>query len=294
MRGAEYDELKATVNQYSKYFKKVTFAKPLCDSDSDKKAVAQAIYGAASKQAGFDTVDAAKASTDTAFVFMGHGTSHEARALYDDMQDVVKDLGYSNAFIGTVEGNPEDTSLESVMAEVKKAGYTKVILRPLMVVAGDHANNDMAGSDEDSWKSTFEKNGFTVETQIEGLGQIKAIQDLYVAHTKTALKAAGIKDPSSAIKAVKKTPSVKSVKAGKKKAAVRISKKSGVTGYQIQYSTSKSMKKAKTVKTAKTSKTVKKLKSGKKYYFRVRTYAKVNGDVYYSKWSRIRKSAKIK
>ena len=133
-------------------------------------------------------VEAAEAD-GTAFVFMGHGTSHTAKVSYSQMQTQMEQLGYDNVFIGTVEGEPEDTSCEAVIEKLKEAGYKKVILRPLMVVAGDHANNDMAGDDDDSWKSQFEASGAfdKIDTQIAGLGEISAIQDLYVAHTKAAM-----------------------------------------------------------------------------------------------------------
>ena len=125
----------------------------------------------------------------TAFVFMGHGTSHTAKVSYSQMSAQMQQLGYDNVFIGTVEGEPEETACENVINAVKDAGYKKVILRPLMVVAGDHANNDMAGDDDDSWKSQFEASGEfdSIDTQIAGLGEIKAIQDLYVAHTADAM-----------------------------------------------------------------------------------------------------------
>lgn len=124
-----------------------------------------------------------------AFVFMGHGTSHTAKVSYSQMQTQMNELGYENVFIGTVEGEPEETACEEVIKAVAEAGYTKVVLRPLMVVAGDHANNDMAGEDEDSWLSQFNASGKfdSVDTQISGLGGIKAIQDLYVAHTAAAM-----------------------------------------------------------------------------------------------------------
>ena len=138
------------------------------------------------KEAGYDST-AAAAADKTAFVFMGHGTSHTAKVSYSQMQTTMQTLGYDNVFIGTVEGEPEDTSCEAVIEAVKAAGYTKVILRPLMVVAGDHANNDMAGSEEDSWKTMFEAAGFTVDCQIHGLGEIADVQALYVAHTKAAI-----------------------------------------------------------------------------------------------------------
>ena len=196
MHGAEYDELTAAVESYKDKFESVTIAEPLLgevgDSDDavndDKKAVAEAITAEAVKTAGYDSLEVAEAD-GTAFVFMGHGTSHTAKISYSQMQSQMNDLGYDNVFIGTVEGKPEDTACEAVIEKIKEAGYKKVVLRPLMVVAGDHANNDMAGDDEDSWKSQFEASGAfdKIDTQIAGLGEISAIQDLYVAHTKAAM-----------------------------------------------------------------------------------------------------------
>ena len=196
MHGAEYDELMDAVDAYKDKFESVKVAEPLLgevgdDADTvndDKKAVAEAITAEAVKTAGFDSLDAAK-EEGTAFVFMGHGTSHTAKISYSQMQTQMEQLGYENVFIGTVEGEPEDTACEAVIEKLKNAGYKKVILRPLMVVAGDHANNDMAGDDDDSWKSQFEASGKfdSIDTQIAGLGEIKAIQDLYVAHTADAI-----------------------------------------------------------------------------------------------------------
>ena len=196
MHGAEYDELTEAVESYKDKFESVTIAEPLLgevgDSDDavndDKKAVAEAITAEAVKTAGYDSLEVAEAD-GTAFVFMGHGTSHTAKISYSQMQSQMNDLGYDNVFIGTVEGEPEDTACEAVIEKIKEAGYKKVVLRPLMVVAGDHANNDMAGDDEDSWKSQFEASGAfdKIDTQIAGLGEISAIQDLYVAHTKAAI-----------------------------------------------------------------------------------------------------------
>ena len=127
---------------------------------------------------------------------MGHGTAHVAKVTYSQMQTQMQNLGYSNVFIGTVEGEPEETSCESVIEAVKAAGYKNVVLRPLMVVAGDHANNDMAGEDEDSWKSQFEASGAfdEINTQIEGLGRIDAVEQLYVQHTKAAMDGNGVQD----------------------------------------------------------------------------------------------------
>ena len=179
-------------------FESVAIAEPMLGEvgedatviNDDKKAVAEALVDAAVKEAGFDSIDAS-AEDGTAFVFMGHGTSHTANVTYDQMQTQMEDLGYKNVFIGTVEGKPEDTACEAVIDKVKEAGYKKVVLRPLMVVAGDHANNDMAGDEEDSWKSQFEASGAfdSIDCQIEGLGRIPAVEDLYVAHTKAAMDA---------------------------------------------------------------------------------------------------------
>ena len=200
MHGAEYDELSEAVASYSDKFESVSIAEPLLgevgsadDSvNSDKEAVAKAVTAEAVKTAGYESLDAAK-EDGTAFVFMGHGTSHTAKISYSQMQNQMNALGYDNVFIGTVEGEPEDTACEAVIEKIQKAGYKKVILRPLMVVAGDHANNDMAGDDDDSWKSQFEASGEfdSIETQIAGLGQIPVIQDLYVSHTHAAMEELG-------------------------------------------------------------------------------------------------------
>ena len=183
---------------YKDKFESVKIAEPLLGEvgadatviNADKAAVAEAITAEAVKDAGFDSLDAVK-EDGTAFVFMGHGTSHTAKVSYSQMQTQMEQLGYDNVFIGTVEGEPEDTSCEAVIEKLKEAGYKKVILRPLMVVAGDHANNDMAGDDDDSWKSQFEASGAfdSIDTQIAGLGEIQAIQQLYVAHTQAAIDA---------------------------------------------------------------------------------------------------------
>lgn len=206
MHGAEYDELSEAVASYSDKFESVSIAEPLLgevgsadDSvNSDKEAVAKAVTAEAVKTAGYESLDAAK-EDGTAFVFMGHGTSHTAKISYSQMQNQMNALGYDNVFIGTVEGEPEDTACEAVIEKIQEAGYKKVVLRPLMVVAGDHANNDMAGDDDDSWKSQFEASGVfdSIETQIAGLGQIPVIQDLYVSHTHAAMEELGTSAASS-------------------------------------------------------------------------------------------------
>ena len=196
MHGAEYDELMDAVEEYEDKFESVKVAEPLLGEvgddaavvNDDKKAVAEILTAEAVEKAGYDSLDAAK-EDGVAFVFMGHGTSHTAKVSYSQMQTQMNDLGYDNVFIGTVEGEPEDTACENVIDAVSEAGYTKVILRPLMVVAGDHANNDMAGEDEDSWLSQFEASEKfeSVDTQIFGLGEIEGIQKLYIDHTAAVI-----------------------------------------------------------------------------------------------------------
>ena len=200
MHGAEYDEMAEVLEQYQDKFESVAIAEPMLGEvgddatviNEDKAAVAQAVADAAVQEAGFDSMEAA-AEDGTAFVFLGHGTSHTAKVSYSQMQTQMEKLGSKNAFIGTVEGEPEDTACEAVIEKVKAAGYKKVILRPLMVVAGDHANNDMAGAEDDSWKSMFEASGNfdSVEAQIAGLGRIDAVKQLYVEHTKAAIDSLG-------------------------------------------------------------------------------------------------------
>ena len=196
MHGAEYDEMMDALDAYRDKFDKIAVAEPLLGEvgtdatvvNADKEAVVKAVVADAAADAGF--ADAAAAAKEgTAFVLMGHGTAHVAKVTYSQMQTQMGKLGYDNVFIGTVEGEPEETACEAVIEAVKAAGYKNVILRPLMVVAGDHANNDMAGSEEDSWKSLFEADGSfdSVTAQIAGLGSIAEVQDLYVAHTQTAI-----------------------------------------------------------------------------------------------------------
>ena len=208
MHGAEYDEMCAAIDKVRDKFESVEIAEPMLGEvgsdatviNADKEAVAKAVVAAALSESGYKTIStmeeireilrtAAAKEAGVAYVLMGHGTAHVAKVTYSQMAAQMDKLGYENVFIGTVEGEPEDTSCEAVIAAVKEAGYTTVVLRPLMVVAGDHANNDMAGADEDSWKTMFEAAGFTVNCQISGLGRIADVQALYVAHTKAAIDA---------------------------------------------------------------------------------------------------------
>ena len=197
MHGAEYDEMCEALEEYKDKIETIVVAEPMLGEvgsdatviNADKEAVAKAVVAAALDEAGYESTEKA-AEDSTAFVFMGHGTAHVAKVTYSQMQTQMQNLGYENVFIGTVEGEPEETACENVIEAVKAAGYTKVVLRPLMVVAGDHANNDMAGSDDDSWKTMFEAAGLDVTCQISGLGRIEAVEQLYVAHTQAAMDSA--------------------------------------------------------------------------------------------------------
>ena len=208
MHGAEYDELVEAVTKYADKFATVTVAEPLLGQvgadaaavNNDKQTVAEAVVAAAVADGGFSSLHAAE-KDGTAIVLMGHGTAHSAKVTYSQMQTMMRELGYKNVFIGTVEGEPEETACEAVIEAVSAAGYTKVILRPLMVVAGDHANNDMADpEDEESWLSQFKASEkFTdIQCQIEGLGRIPEVQALYVEHTQAVIDEKGLQVEAAA------------------------------------------------------------------------------------------------
>lgn len=244
MSGIEYNLLQDDINA-NKGDIKVTLAQPLLHTQADKNEVATDIAKAAAKKAKVKSVKSAK---DTAFVFMGHGTEDAARVTYTQMQTTFDNLGYKNVFVGTVEGNPESTSLENTIKKVKKAGYKNVVLRPLMVVAGDHANNDMAGDDADSWKTGFTNAGFKVTCQINGLGEIKDVQQMYVKHTNNAIYSTDIRNFQA-----KKVSGVKAA-AKKKSVKVTFKKVKGADSYTVKY---KAGKKWTTKSTKKTSYTIK-------------------------------------
>jgi len=200
MHGAEYDELIGVLEGYKDKIENIIVAEPLLGEvgadatviNEDKAYVAAAVVSEAVIGSEYDNIDDAE-KAGTAFVLMGHGTSHTANVTYDQMQTQMNELGFKNVFIGTVEGEPEDTACAAVIEKIKEAGYKKIILRPLMVVAGDHANNDMADpEDPESWISQFTASGAfdSVECQIAGLGRIDLIQALYVLHTGEAVAAA--------------------------------------------------------------------------------------------------------
>lgn len=175
MNGFEYTDLADELADYEDKFEQVVLAQPLLSSDEDFDAVIAAIT---EKMASYD-------DGETAICFMGHGTEADSNVVYATLQEKLTAAGYENFYIGTVEATP---SLDDVRAALSGKGtYTKVVLEPLMVVAGDHANNDMAGDEEDSWKTVLTDEGYEVECVLEGLGQVPAIQDIYVAHTQAAV-----------------------------------------------------------------------------------------------------------
>lgn len=174
MDGFEYNDVADEVAQYADAFDKIVMGAPLLTSDEDFQIVAQAMVDATAQY------DDGK----TAICFMGHGTEAQSNAVYAKMQKVLTDGGYANYFIGTVEAEP---SLDDVLELVKAGDYENVVLQPMMIVAGDHANNDMAGEDEDTWKTAFEGAGYQVECVLKGLGEYEAIQQLLVDHVKDAI-----------------------------------------------------------------------------------------------------------
>ena len=176
MNGLEYSDLVNEVAQYSDAFETVSIGEPLLTSDEDFQTVADAIVEAT---ASYD-------DGKTAICFMGHGTEADSNAVYAKMQQLLTDGGHENYFVGTVEATP---SLEDVLALVQAGSYERVVLQPLMIVAGDHANNDMAGNEEGSWKTTFEAAGYQVECLVNGLGELEAVQNLLVAHAQAAIDA---------------------------------------------------------------------------------------------------------
>ncbi|WP_295073113.1 sirohydrochlorin cobaltochelatase [Ruminococcus sp.] len=174
MNGLEYEEVTGKIAEYSDAFDKVVIGEPLLTSDDDFAKVEKAITEWTKE---YD-------DGETAICFMGHGTEAESNAVYQKMQDLLTADGFKNYYVGTVEATP---SVEDVLAKVKEGNYKKVVLEPLMVVAGDHANNDMAGDEEDSWKSIFLAEGYDVECVLRGLGENEDIQKIYVEHAQKAI-----------------------------------------------------------------------------------------------------------
>ncbi|MDR1755109.1 MAG: sirohydrochlorin cobaltochelatase [Eubacterium sp.] len=173
MNGLEYTEMLDSCKPFESSFEKIAYGEPLMISDDDYDFVSSAILEFTKDY------DAEK----TAVVFMGHGTTHEANSTYQRLDNMLKDQGHGNYFMGTVEASP---TIDDIIPALEAGGYTKVVLLPFMIVAGDHATNDMASDEEGSWKTILKQNGFEVECVITGLGEYPAIQDLFVLHARNA------------------------------------------------------------------------------------------------------------
>ena len=173
MDGFEYTALADKVAEYSRFFEAAAVGKPLLSSEGDFQAVVQALIEETEE---YD-------DKETAFCFMGHGTEAQANHVYRKLQEMFLAAGHENYFIGTVEAEP---ALEEVLAQVKKGSYKRAVLQPLMIVAGDHANNDMAGDEEGSWKRAFEEAGYEVSCILKGLGELEKIRRIFVRHAKEA------------------------------------------------------------------------------------------------------------
>jgi len=171
--GVEYHKIIKAQEQFLEDNKdiRIKIGKPLLTTENDYERAINALK-----------IQNNKAGEGT--VFMGHGTYHNADIAYERLEKTIREKGYRNAFIGTVEG---EKSLDEIIVELLDKKINKVKLKPFMLVAGDHAKNDMASKDDDSWKSILEKNDMEVEVEIKGLGEIKAIQDIFIDHLKDIL-----------------------------------------------------------------------------------------------------------
>ncbi len=192
MSGYEYDDVIAAIGPYADKFESMKVGKPLLTDDSDYETVTNLISEA--------TADVR--ADDTAILWMGHGTHHAANATYPKLEELLHAKGCTNDYVGTVEGG---VLIEDLQVTLKELGLKKVVMRPFMIVAGDHANNDMAGDDPESWKTILTNDGYTVETIIEGLGQIKGIQDLFVKHVRDAMDSESVSVTADAAGAAVKT-----------------------------------------------------------------------------------------
>ena len=174
MNGFEYDDAIAQIKAYAAQFTSIKYGLPLLISDADYHDVITTLVNETKQYA----------DGKTAVVFMGHGSEHSANATYTKLNAALQTAGYNYYIVGTVEAEP---TIEDVVAAVKKLGVNRAVLSPLMIVAGDHANNDMAGDEDDSWKSILEAEGFQIQVNLRGLGEYPGIQALFVRHVKDAI-----------------------------------------------------------------------------------------------------------
>ena len=176
MEGDEYyNKIIATAKVFKDRFESLKVGHTLLTKKEDYKELTEILIKTA------ETYD----DGNTAMVYMGHGTEHAANAGYKMLQDYIFSRGINNIFIGTVEASP---NIDDMLESVKKLGSKRVILAPLMIVAGDHARNDMAGNEDDSWKNTFRKAGYDVVCILNGLGSEYAVQKMIVRHCKETIE----------------------------------------------------------------------------------------------------------
>ena len=173
INGIENDLMQEDVKAYADAFESISFGTPLLTTEEDNIRVAKAV------------AEDLQPGKENALVLMGHGTSHYANSVYAALDYRFKDMGYDNIFLGTVEAYP---SLVSLMKQVHAYHPKKVILAPFMIVAGDHAKNDLSSEEEDSWRSQFEKEGFQVECLLKGLGENETIRQIFIDHIEEARK----------------------------------------------------------------------------------------------------------
>ena len=174
MSGFEFNDLRGELAEWSDAFESIRLGKPILSSEEDFASMIEIMTA----------ISEPYMDGKTAFVFMGHGTEAESNEVYAELQSLLDESGVTDRFVGTVEAEP---SLDDVMEMVEAGSYERVVLRPLMIVAGDHANNDMAGDEEDSWKSSFEAAGYEVDCVLEGLGQLESVRAILVAHAADAV-----------------------------------------------------------------------------------------------------------
>ena len=174
INGSEYDDIIAESRSFEDKFEKFAVGRPILTTHEDYEAAIRAL-----------TPEFEGLEEDEAFIFMGHGTHHDANAAYACLDYMLKADGHENVFVGTVEGFP---ILENIIPQLEKRNIKKVKLMPFMLVAGDHANNDMAGDEEDSWKMILKGEGYEVETILKGLGENEGIRDIYVEHAKALME----------------------------------------------------------------------------------------------------------
>lgn len=171
--GQEYDSVRRQVEEYRDRFVSLTLGKPLLAGVQDLQDLAAAIHAAC------------PAAYGEALLLMGHGTEHFAGVVYPALQTVFHMMGRTDVFVATAEGWP---ALEDILPQLQASGYTSAHLMPLMLVAGDHACNDMAGDDPESWKSRLNKAGIRVRCTLRGLGTLPAVQEVYAAHLRQLME----------------------------------------------------------------------------------------------------------